>query len=201
MILAKSLIQATSIVFLTMGLYSQAISATVIKKIYDDPSSNYWACQDAFGRACENFDDKVPYTNYFHFFTGESTPGTACESITFPTTSRNSALYYELIGCVNVVEYAFIGYLYAPCPVGTSSNPVTNECVENPADKNEGAQPCSDITGGTNPINISVANKYQIERDYIGAGYFPLEVSRSYNSSRGNWRFFSEFMKTHLMRR
>lgn len=33
-----------------------------------------------------------------------------------------------------------------------------------------------------NPINVGVGNKVQIEDDYIGAGAFPLEFKRTYNS-------------------
>jgi len=33
-----------------------------------------------------------------------------------------------------------------------------------------------------NPINVGVGNKVQIEEDYLGAGAFPLEFKRTYNS-------------------
>jgi YD repeat-containing protein len=34
-----------------------------------------------------------------------------------------------------------------------------------------------------NPINVATGNKYQEEHDYVGAGPFPLEYTRRYNSS------------------
>ena len=43
-----------------------------------------------------------------------------------------------------------------------------------------------------NPISPSIGNKYQAEDDYIGAGFFPLVVSRRYNSAIGSWRFSPE---------
>lgn len=51
-------------------------------------------------------------------------------------------------------------------------------------------------SGGSNPINISVANKVQVEVDYQGQGNFPLHVTRTYNSMTGKWRFFPNIVRT-----
>ena len=64
------------------------------------------------------------------------------------------------------------------------------------APKNDGPPACSSGAGnGTNPINGGTANKYQMERDYIGDGALPLIFERYYNSKArtpgplaSNWR-------------
>ena len=40
----------------------------------------------------------------------------------------------------------------------------------------------SENCAGTNPINIALGNKYQVELDYSGLGRYPLRLLRTYNS-------------------
>lgn len=51
-------------------------------------------------------------------------------------------------------------------------------------------------SGGTNPVNLSVGNKVQVELDYEGTGPFPLAVVRTYNSMTGRWIFFPSIQTT-----
>lgn len=75
------------------------------------------------------------------------------------------------------------------CPTGMSLDPVTSICEPKIlSSKSDGEPECS----AGNPINVTVGNKYQKETDYRANNEFPLTVSRSYNSTTGNWRFFSE---------
>ncbi|MDD4463256.1 MAG: DUF6531 domain-containing protein, partial [Desulfobacterales bacterium] len=60
--------------------------------------------------------------------------------------------------------------------------------------KNTGDPDCEAPRGG-NPIHAAIGNKYQVETDYSGAGAFPLEFKRHYNSVStfsgalgANWR-------------
>jgi YD repeat-containing protein len=59
----------------------------------------------------------------------------------------------------------------------------TKKCTEtilNPTKNN--AEPSAGLCGG-NPINTGTGNKYQLESDYQGAGDFPLNFRRFYNSN------------------
>jgi YD repeat-containing protein len=47
---------------------------------------------------------------------------------------------------------------------------------------------CSTTKSRGNPINIATGNKFQTEVDYIGAGSYPLQFVRKYNSQDGMWR-------------
>lgn len=78
------------------------------------------------------------------------------------------------------------------CPLGYQSNMWTTGpnghgyCWRNAAPwlkpgKNLGPPQQCDLSVG-NPVNVATGNKYQVERDYIGAGAFPLEYVRRYNS-------------------
>lgn len=60
--------------------------------------------------------------------------------------------------------------------------------------KNTGDPDCEAPRSG-NPIHAAIGNKYQVETDYSGAGVFPLEFKRHYNSVStysgalgANWR-------------
>lgn len=55
---------------------------------------------------------------------------------------------------------------------------------DQPEKKKNLGPPSCDMTGGTNPINISSGNKFQLEVDYNGAGLFPLQLERAYNSNQ-----------------
>lgn len=64
--------------------------------------------------------------------------------------------------------------LYAPsCPNGQARDPLTNECLT------KAPQACP---AAGNPIQPALANKWQTDVDYTGAGSFPLRFFRTYNS-------------------
>lgn len=48
-------------------------------------------------------------------------------------------------------------------------------------EENTGDEDCQK-TGGTNPINLTIGNKYQQEIDYVGNSLYPVSFKRSYNS-------------------
>lgn len=85
----------------------------------------------------------------------------------------------------------FYFFRWGECPVGSIPHPDTGECLTNNQAKDVG-QVCANESGGTNPINLSVGNKYESATDYVGNERFPLSVSRSYNSLRNGWRFLPE---------
>lgn len=67
-----------------------------------------------------------------------------------------------------------------PCPLGGLADPETGQC---------GIPKCNNdcpADGGnqSNPIASATGNKRQREPDYLGAGVFPLEFTRYYNSHR-----------------
>lgn len=71
------------------------------------------------------------------------------------------------------------------CKTGYSVVPDTNYqyCAPNSSSMPNHAKNFGICTpGNTNPINIFTGNKYQREEDYRGAGPFPLEFVRYYNS-------------------
>jgi len=73
----------------------------------------------------------------------------------------------------------------ADCPAGYSANPPAYSHCWRAAgikpQKNFG--PCLDCELQVgNPVNVATGNRYLEERDYVGAGAFPLEYTRHYNS-------------------
>lgn len=70
------------------------------------------------------------------------------------------------------------------CPIKTAPN---NEglCISHGQKPYGPPEVCAD----TNPINITIGNKYQQQGDYRGAGAYPLSVVRAYNSHSESWRF------------
>ena len=84
------------------------------------------------------------------------------------------------------------------CPSGYQL--VSSQCQPNGQpvpDKNRGCggQPLDCSRNGSNPVNSANGNKHELETDYEGAGPFPLEIRRIYNSSStavglfgSNWR-------------
>ncbi len=78
-------------------------------------------------------------------------------------------------------------------PSGISSG-IATTCIADstPEPAKNTAQPCANTpasaiaaqqqTACTNPINTSTGNKYQTETDYVGAGIYPLQMERIYNS-------------------
>jgi RHS repeat-associated protein len=66
-----------------------------------------------------------------------------------------------------------------PCNGSDTYNAATGLCNTSSIPSKNNGESC---TGVGNPINIASANKYQIENDYQGAGDFPLEFQRTYNS-------------------
>ena len=69
------------------------------------------------------------------------------------------------------------------CPPGTGTD-WTSYCALPRGmlpDKNRGAGQCTQPQAG-NPIRVGTGNKYQRELDYQGAGPFPLQFVRHYNS-------------------
>ncbi|MWK54776.1 RHS repeat protein [Pseudomonas otitidis] len=80
------------------------------------------------------------------------------------------------------------------CPAGTTTRelngrwycdcPDISQC---PVDNSSGPPPMCG-TGGTNPINITNGNKYQVEMDYVGGATGELKFFRTYNSRDGLWR-------------
>ena len=64
------------------------------------------------------------------------------------------------------------------CPINTHLDAKTQQCIGNP--KNDGHPTCSS-SAGTNPINVGVGNKFQLEADYKN-GSASLLYQRAYNS-------------------
>ncbi|HEX7965807.1 MAG TPA: RHS repeat-associated core domain-containing protein [Gammaproteobacteria bacterium] len=74
--------------------------------------------------------------------------------------------------------------LAGACPAGQQTDPVTNQC-EAPPQRNAGTPPkCTQCVG--NPINTGIGNKLQTVTDFKGGGAFPLEFTRTYNSTLAN---------------
>ena len=111
--------------------------------------------------------------------------GTAHQFVvfTFEGFSPNRQAYCpgEVLSC-DIFTFSHIG-----CSIADS---VTGECI--PSGKNEGESTCPSATAGTNPINLGVGNKYQIETDYLGHSVYPLMVRRTFNSLSANWQFHSQ---------
>lgn len=67
-----------------------------------------------------------------------------------------------------------------PCPLGGLADPETGQCGIPKCDND-----CpTDGGNSSNPIASVTGNKRQREQDYLGAGVFPLEFVRYYNSHR-----------------
>lgn len=72
--------------------------------------------------------------------------------------------------------------LNAPaCPVGKVRNPLTALCESSKLKSN--GIPVRELCVG-NPLNSGTGNKFESEADYTGAGLYPLEFRRSYNSQQ-----------------
>lgn len=67
-----------------------------------------------------------------------------------------------------------------PCPLGGLADPDTGQCGMPKCDSNCPA----DGGNSSNPIASATGNKRQQETDYVGAGAFPLQFVRVYNSHR-----------------
>jgi len=61
----------------------------------------------------------------------------------------------------------------APCGQDQTRNSVTGQCE---------TKTCSHCPWISNPIQPALANKFQQEQDYVGAGAFPASFTRTYNS-------------------
>jgi YD repeat-containing protein len=73
------------------------------------------------------------------------------------------------------------------CQVTPTCDVNTKKCTEtnlNPIKNN--AEPSAGLCSG-NPINTGTGNKYQLENDYQGAGDFPLNFRRFYNSNSSTY--------------
>jgi YD repeat-containing protein len=73
------------------------------------------------------------------------------------------------------------------CQVTPTCDVNTKKCAEtnlNPIKNN--AEPPAGLCSG-NPINTGTGNKYQLESDYQGAGNFPLNFRRFYNSNSSTY--------------
>lgn len=84
-------------------------------------------------------------------------------------------------------NYQYLRGRTVRCPIGYLGNMWTPGayCWRSPAPllkpKNLGKPQQSDLCVG-NPVNVASGNKYAEERDYLGAGDFPLEFVRRHNS-------------------
>jgi len=58
---------------------------------------------------------------------------------------------------------------------GTNMPPPSCSAPSEPGQSDAG-QTCGD------PVNLTTGNNYRLERDYTGAGAFPLMLTRAYNS-------------------
>jgi RHS repeat-associated protein len=83
-----------------------------------------------------------------------------------------------------------------PIPVSAATSPLNcelpdgdidgDECITQDVSKNNGSS-SADCTGAPtcvgNPINVGTGSKYENEVDYISSDYFPIILSRYYNSA------------------
>ena len=101
-----------------------------------------------------------------------------------PACGNNYSYLYQLfrfrtVGCPRYYQ----GNMWTPGPNGHGYCWRTAAPWLKPQ-KNVGPPPDDMCVG--NPVNIASGNKYAVERDYVGAGAFPLEYVRRYNSQAAN---------------
>jgi len=83
---------------------------------------------------------------------------------------------YCSVGQANIEPFGF-------CSVVPSC--INNQCTETASAIKNNGQP--GLTCAGNPINTGTGNKFQRETDYRGAGDFPLEFERFYNSDASTY--------------
>ncbi|WP_051383951.1 DUF6531 domain-containing protein [Methyloglobulus morosus] len=119
-----------------------------------------------------NLDTKIVYESQIRRFflnsSGQSTgdfwrlfPDSDCPLPKILTTYRNN------------------NYCVDPCPQGQVVNATNPTLCTNLATIKNNGKKCP---SAGNPINVGNGNKFQIERDYLGAGNIPLYIERTYNS-------------------
>ena len=94
-----------------------------------------------------------------------------------------------------VIEYEKVCTNSAyPLGVDVNGDGAIDQCHGSLPATNQGQNDCQSApsTSIGNPVNIGVGNKFQRETDYIGSGFFPLMVKRTYNSSNRRWQFLPE---------
>ena len=113
-------------------------------------------------------------------------PEGACRSYDM---SQSGYPFLSYVTATRAGEYAYSGYKcwHIMTPPTSASTPVNIinaaiGCLDYAFSKTSGPPPCGS-TGGTNPINIGVGNKYQAETDLAGIFTF----ARHYNSGIVNW--------------
>lgn len=135
---------------------------------------------------------------YFSIF--EPLPGykyslAGCTPVAYNDRDYQCKGFSAQIGVYNINVYRHGN----SCPADTQLNPTTGECALDPS-KGDPGSGCSGSGGSNsgpgpsagNPINFSVGNKFQVEKDYsVGQ----LSVGRFYNSLDGLWR---HSYSTHL---
>lgn len=98
------------------------------------------------------------------------------------------SIHYEAWGLVSCLYRGVVSGpvvwrkypLSSTCTLSGLADPQTGQCGVPKCDDN-----CQLAGGnGSNPIDSATGNKLQIETDYIGSGVFPLQLVRTYNSSR-----------------
>lgn len=98
-----------------------------------------------------------------------------------PVCGINYSYSYEVYrGRTVACPYGYQGNMWTPGPNGYGYCWRTAAPWLKPT-KNLGRCPQCDLSVA-NPVNVATGNKYQQERDYVGAGAFPLEYVRRYNS-------------------
>jgi RHS repeat-associated protein len=100
---------------------------------------------------------------------------------TSPACGNNYSYNYEVYrGRTVACPAGYQGNMWTPGPNGYGYCWRTAAPWRKPK-KNLGRSRQCDLSVA-NPVNVATGNKYQEERDYVGAGAFPLEYVRRYNS-------------------
>ncbi len=173
-------------------------------KYYKDYSSAIVACHEEANKAdpgaytCFNNHGGWPqtYPYYFANLTCDSLDKETHRdgSVTWRPSHANSA------DCLSgstptqkIKKLFFFAYGAGACSTSHQLDPVTDECLAADQGKSEGGT-CSvpGLAKGADAINPGVGNHFRHEVDFVGQGVFPLAVERNFNSTSGDWQFFSE---------